>query len=170
MEGLIGLGINPATLLAQIVNVAVLLVALYFVAYRPVIRMLDERSRRVKESMEQADAAREEAARTGEETRKRLEEASREGQERIARAAQAAEEMKQKARQNAREEAEALIGRARSEIQRERDEAIDQLRREVADITIMAAEKVIERSLDAAAHRELIHKMVEESSALKKQG
>jgi len=56
MEGIAGLGINLPTLLAQVVNVAILLVVLYFVAYKPVMRMLDERSNRVKESMEQADA------------------------------------------------------------------------------------------------------------------
>lgn len=170
MEWLFKLGINLPALLAQIVNVVILLVVLYFVAYRPVMRMLDERSRRIKESMSQADAAREEAARTEEEIKKRLEAASKEGQKRIAQAVQAGEGIKEKARQSARQEAEALVTRARSEIQQERDEAIGELRKEVADLTIMAAEKVIERSLDPKAHRELIDKMVEESSALKREG
>jgi F-type H+-transporting ATPase subunit b len=170
MEGLIGLGINLPALLAQVVNVVILLAVLYLVAYKPVMRMLDERSRRIKESMEEADAAREEAARAGEEIKKQLEAASKEGQKRITQAVQAGEGIKEKASQSARQEAEALINRARSEIQQERDEAIDGLRKEVADLTIMAAEKVIERSLDRKAHRELIEKVMEESSALKRKG
>jgi len=169
MGGLADLGINLPTLVAQIVNVVVLLGLLYLVAYKPVTRMLDERSRRVKESMKQTDAIKEEAARAEEEVKKQLEAASREGQEKIARATRIGEDVKQKAQQEARQEAEALISRARTEIQRERDEAIDELRKEVADLTILAAGKVIERSLDKKAHRELIDKVLKESTALKKQ-
>ncbi|HET6477460.1 MAG TPA: F0F1 ATP synthase subunit B [Dehalococcoidales bacterium] len=168
MEGLAGLGINVPTLLAQIVNVVILLVVLYFVAYKPVMRMLDERSKRVKDSMEQADAIKEQAAQAEEEVKKQLDIASKEGQKRIEQAVQAGEGIKEKAKQSARQEAETLITRARNEIQRERDGAISELRREVADLTIAAAEKVIDRSLDKKAHRELIEKVLEESDALKK--
>jgi F-type H+-transporting ATPase subunit b len=167
MEGLAGLGINPPILLAQIVNVIILLVVLYFVAYKPVMRMLDQRSKRIKNSMEQADAIKEQAARTEEEVKKQLEVARKEGQEHIAQATQAGEEIREKAKQRARKEAEDIISRARSEIQRERDEAINELRKEVADLTITAAEKVIDRSLDKKAHHELIDKVLEESDALK---
>lgn len=169
MGGLADLGINLPTLVAQIVNVVILLGLLYLVAYKPVMRMLDERSRRVKESMEQTDAIKEQTARAEEEVKKQLEAASRGGQERIAQAIQIGEDVKQKAQQEARQEAETLISRARTEIQRERDEAIDELRKEVADLTILAAGKVIERSLDKKAHRELIDKVLEESTALKKE-
>jgi len=169
MGGLADLGINLPTLVAQIVNVVILLGLLYLVAYKPVTRMLDERSRRVKESMEQTDAIKEEAARAEEEVKKQLEAASREGQEKIAQATRIGEDVKQRAQQEARQEAETLISRARTEIQRERDEAIDELRKEVADLTILAAGKVIERSLDKKAHRELIDKVLKESTALKKQ-
>ncbi len=168
MEGLAGLGINMPTLLAQIVNVVILLVVLYFVAYKPVMRMLDERSKRIKDSMAQADDIKEQAARTEQEVKKQLEAASKEGQKRIAQAVQAGEEIREKSKQGARQEAEALITRARSGIQRERDEAIGELRKEVADLTIAAAEKVIDRSLDKKAHRELIDKVLKESDALKK--
>ena len=169
MEGLAELGINVPTLLAQVVNVVILLVVLYFVAYKPVMRMLDERSKRIRDSMEQADAIKEQVARTEDEVKKQLAAASREGRERIDKSVKAGEEVKEKARQGARQEAEALITRARDEIKRERDEAIGELRKEVADLTIMAAEKVIDRSLDKEVHRDLIEKVLEESDALKKQ-
>ncbi len=168
MEGLANLGINLPILVAQIVNVAILLGLLYLVAYKPVMRMLDERSRRIKESMEQADAIKEQAARAEEEVKKQLEAASRKGQERITQAVQVGEEVKQKAQQEARQEAETLIARARTEIQRERDGAVDELRKEFADLTILAAGKVIDRSLDKKAHRQLIDKVLKESTTLKK--
>ena len=168
MGGLADLGINLPVLVAQIINVAILFGLLYLVAYKPIMRMLDERSRRIKESMKQADDIKEQAAHAEEEVKKQLENAGREGQERIAQAVQVGEEVKQKAQQEARQEAETLITRARTEIQRERDEAIGELRKEVADLTILAAGKVIDRSLDKEAHRQLIDKVLEESTTLKK--
>ena len=163
-----GLGISIPVLLTQVVTFIILLVLLRLVAYKPMMRMLDERSRRVKESMEQAESIKEQSARAGAEVKKQLEAASREGQERIARSVRVGEEVKQKAQAEARQEAEALIGRARVEIQRERDEAVDAVRREFADLTILAAGKVIDRSLDKEEHRQLIDKVLEESSKLKK--
>ena len=146
----------------------ILLVVLRFVAYKPIMRILDERSHRIQESMEQAESLKQQSARAEEELKKQLEEASREGQERISRAVKAGEEVKQKAQEEAGQEAKTLINRARTEIQRERDEAIGAVRREFADLTILAAGKVIDRSLDKEEHRELIEKVLEESSTLKK--
>jgi len=169
MEDLpVKLGINWPVLLTQVVTFIILLVILRFAAYKPIMRMLDERSKRVKESMAQAEAVKEQSARAEEEVKKELEKASREGQERITRAIKAGEEVKQKAQTEAKHEAEALVERARAEIQRERDEAINGVRREFADLTILAAGKVIDRSLDKEKHRELIEKVLEESSTLKK--
>jgi F-type H+-transporting ATPase subunit b len=163
-----GLGISLPTLLAQIINFVILLGLMYLVAYRPIMRMFDERSRKIKESVEQTELIKEQAAHAEEEAEKRIEVASKEGQELVSRAARTGEEIRQQSQQEAKKDAESLIARARAEIQRERDEAIDELRHEFADLTIMAAEKVIDRSLDKAAHRQLIDKVLKESTTLKK--
>jgi len=168
MGGLASLGINMPMLLAQIINFIVLFGLLYLVAYKPIMRMLDERSRKIKESMERTEFIKQQAERAEEEAKKRIDAAAKEGQEAVARAVRTGEEVKREAQQQARQEAEALIARARSEIQRERDEAIDDLRKEFADITIMAARKVIDRTLDKKAHREIIKKVLDESTTLKK--
>ncbi len=163
-----GLGIDWRTLIAQIVNFAILFGLLYLVAYKPIMRMLDERSKKVKDSMEQVESVREQSEHAEEEVRKRLEVAGKEGQEVVARAVRTGEEARQKAQEEARREAEVLIDKARLEIQRQRDEAIDELRKEFADLTVEAAGKVIERSLDKEAHRQLIDKVLEESETLKR--
>jgi F-type H+-transporting ATPase subunit b len=168
MEGLANLGINLPTLLAQIINFAILLGLMYLVAYKPIMRMFDERSRKIRESMEQTEFIKEQADQAEEEVKKQLEAAGRQGQEVIARAVRTGEEVRQEAQQEARRDAESLIIRARMEIQRERDDAIDELRREFADLTILAAGKVIDRSLDKEAHRRLIDKVLKESTTLKK--
>lgn len=163
-----GLGVTWSTLVAQIINFVILLGLLYLVAYKPILRMFDERSRRIKESMEQTDTIKEQAARADEDVKERMQEAGKEGQEVISRAMRTGEEARQKIQQEARQEAEAILDRARLEIQRERDEAVDELRQEFADLTIEAAGKVIEKSLDKEAHRELIDKVLNESTDLKK--
>ena len=163
-----GLGINLPTLIAQIVNFIILLGLMYLVAYKPIMKMFDERSRKIKESMEQTEFIKEQAAHAEEEVKKQLEAASKEGQKVIARAVRTGEELRQSAQQQAKQEAESLITKARMEIQRERDEAIDELRGEFANLTILAAGKVVDRSLDKEAHRQLIDKVLEEAPTLKK--
>jgi F-type H+-transporting ATPase subunit b len=165
-----GLGINLATLLAQIVNFIILLVILRLFAYKPFINMMEQRSNRIKESLAEAEKVKAEAAKAEDDFKKRLETASKEGQEVIARAVRTGEEARQRAQQEAKVEAQALVERARAEIQRERDEAIGELRGEFADLTITAAEKVIEKSLDKKAHQQIIDKVLEESSTLKTKG
>jgi len=169
MGGLESLGINMPTLLAQLINVAILFGLLYLVAYKPIMRMLDERSRRVKESMEQTEHIKQQAERAEEEAAKRITGASREGEEVVARAMRTGEEVRKEAQAQARQEAETLITRARAEIQQERNEAVGELRKEFADLTVLAAEKVIDRSLDKKAHRDIIDKVLKEAPTLKKE-
>jgi F-type H+-transporting ATPase subunit b len=163
-----GLGIDLSILITQIVNFILLLALLYLVAYRPVMRMLDERARRIKESVDQTEQAKEQAAHAGEEVKKQIAAASKQGQEIIARATKAGEEIRLKAQEDAKKDAEGLIVRARDEIKAERDEAIQEIRRQFADLTIMAASKVIGETLDKQAHKDLIDKVLKESESLKK--
>jgi F-type H+-transporting ATPase subunit b len=163
-----GLGIEIWTLAAQIVAFLILLLILYFFAYKPVLKMLDERSRKIKESMEEVQKVKEQAAQTEEEFKKKVEAANKEGQELIARAMRTGEEARQRAQLEAKQEAQVLVEKARVEIQRERDETIGELRQEFADLTVVAAEKVIGKSLDKEAHRQIIDKVLDESANLKK--
>ena len=126
-----GLGVSGWTLAAQVVNFIILLLLLYFFAYKPVMKMLDERSRKIKDSMEEVQKVKAQAAHTEEEFKKKIEAASKEGQEVIARAMRTGEEARQRAQAEAKQEAQALVEKARVEIQRERDETIGELRQEL---------------------------------------
>jgi F-type H+-transporting ATPase subunit b len=163
-----GLGVNGWTLAAQIVNFIILLLILYFFAYKPVMKMLDERSRKIKESMEEVQKVKDQAAQMEDEFKKKIDAASKEGQEMIARAMRTGEEARQRAQEEAKQEAHGLVEKARVEIQRERDETIGELRQEFADLTVVAAEKVIGKSLDKEAHRQIIDQVLDESANLKK--
>lgn len=162
-----GLGINLPSLLAQIVNFLILLGLLYLVAYKPVMRMLDERSRRIKESMDKTEEVKKQADQAEQEMTKRIAAASDEGQKLVEQAVRAGGEARRQAQLEAKKEADGIIARARAEIKRERDEAVGELRREFADLAVLAAGKVIDRSLDTESHRQLIEKVLKESSGLK---
>ncbi len=167
MEAFDKLGINIPGLVAQLINFTVLLTILYLFAFKPITRMLDERSRRIQESMDKADEIRAAAEQAQEDMRGRIEEARREGQAIVAQATQVGERLREEARQEARREAETVVARARGEIQAEREEAMAELRREFVDLAMLAAEKVVQESLDKERHRRLIDEVLEESSALR---
>ena len=156
------LGFNLPSLLVFLANFAILLVILYFFAYKPILKMLDERSERIRESLEAAEQAKQQAAESEARTQEHLQEARREGQKLLEQARALAEKFREDEMAKAREEAEAFIARARQEIQQERDGAVEEVKRHFAVLAIQAAERVIGQSLDARAHRELIVQVLEE--------
>ena len=163
MEQLAKLGFHIPSLIAYLINFIILLTILYFVGYKRILAMLDQRSERIRESVETAERVRQESAQQQAELEKRLEEGRQEGQNLLAQAREMAERYREEERERARQEAEAIIARARAEIQRERDEAIEEVRSHFAELAILAAERVIERSLDESAHRDIIEKVLEDS-------
>ena len=162
--GISALGINLPGLIAQLIGFAILLGVMRMIAYKPVMRMMDQRSERIREGLEAAERMKEQAAQADVTVQKRLEEARQEGQGLISQAQQISNRMQEEARQQAQAEGESLLSRARNEIALERDEAIAQIRREFADLTIAAAEKVIGQSLDKKAHERLIEEVLAQSS------
>lgn len=162
--GITDLGINLPVLIGQIMSFTFLIIVLRLLVYKPVLAMLDERRERIREGLSAAEHGREEAAEAERQAREQIEAARREGQQIVANAQQVSQRLQEEGRQQAQQQAEALLERARDEIQLERDNAITELRKEFADLTILAAEKVIGQSLDRSAHQRLIEQALAESS------
>lgn len=162
------LGFNIPSLIVFLINFLILLGILYLFAYKPVLRLLDERSERIRESLEAADRARQEAAESQTRTQEQLQEARREGQRLLDQARELAEKYREDEMTKARQEAEAFIARARQDIQQERDGAIEEVKSHFARLAIQAAERVIIKSLDEESHRELIGQVLEEGQELRR--
>jgi len=156
MEGIGNLGINPQLLVAFLINFIILAVLLGLFLYKPVMKMLNERQARIKQSMEQAEAIKQQTAQTEQEIKKQLEKAQREAQAILAQAAQIGEKLKTEAKDAARKEAESIVSKAQVEIERQREKDIQELRAQFADIAILAAEKVIKENIDKEKNRKLI--------------
>ncbi len=162
-----GIGINLPLLLAFVINFIILFVLLGLVLRKPVLKMLDERQAKIKESMDQAEKIKLQVEKTEEGIKAQLESARKEGQKVIAQAEQIGDRLKTEAKEEARHEAESLVTKARIEIQRQRDQDIEELRKQFADIAILAAEKVINEALDKERHRKLIDEVLDSNVSFK---
>ena len=165
---LTSLGINGPSLIVFVVNFLLLLGVLYMFAYKPILRVMDRRANQIRESLEAADRAREEAASSQTDIRAQVQEARAEGQRLIEQARLLADRYRDDERERVRQEGEAALARAREDIQRERDVAIQEIQGHFADLAITAAERVIERSLDRDAHQELIDRVLQEGEGLRR--
>ncbi len=160
------LGISVSGIISQLVNFILLLLILRAVAYKPILRMLDERSARIRESMERAEEIKAQAARTEEEFARRLAEARRESQEIVGQAEKVADRLRQEELDRTRREVEDIRVRAIEDITRERERAISDLRRQVADLAVLAASRAVGRSLDQTSHYRLIQEAMAEAEKL----
>ena len=164
------LGLNLPTLVAQLINFLILLFLLRLFLWKPITGMLDERQRRIKESLEAAERMKEQTQASERAIQEQIDAARQEGQQIIANSQQIANRVQEEGRAQAQTEAEAMLARARSEIQLERDNAIAELRKEFADITVQAAEKVIGQSLDKSSHQRLIDEVLADSNLQETKG
>jgi len=154
------LGVNPVAIAVHIVNFLILLFLLQRFLYKPVLTMLDQRSTAIRESVEAAERARQESARADQERIEALREARRQAEEIVTRATQEADRIRAERLTQAQEEAQRIISRAEQEATAERQQAMAELRAQVADLAVMAAGRVIGRSLDPQGHRELVEEFL----------
>lgn len=123
---------------------------------------LDKRSRAIAESIDAAERTRQEADQILNEYRERLREAREQADEIVARARKAADKTQDEARITAKETREEMLRDARRDIEQETRRAIGQIRREVADLTVIATEKVARKTLDDQDHKKLIDEALQE--------
>ena len=161
------IGINWQLLVAFLINFLLLFGILMAVGYKPILKLLDERQAKIRESLEMAEKIKDQTSRSEEQIKAAVETARKEGQVIIGQASQIAEKIKEEAKDGARKEADAIISKARDEIKLERDKSIAELRSEFSNLTVLAAEKVIKESLDASKHRKLINEVLDQTNTFK---
>ena len=163
MQAFETLGLNWPSFIWHLVNFGVLFLVLWKFLFPPVLKMLDERQARIRESMERAEALRDESTRAAEAVKAQLDEARREGQNIINNANQIAERIRSERQQQAQSEYEAILKRAQEDAAREREQAFAELRQQVADLAVAAAERIIRKQLDPAAQRQLVNEFLAEA-------
>lgn len=156
------LDLNPGlTLWTGLTFLALILVLAKF-AFGPIVRMLDERERTIREAIEQAKRERAEAEKLVAETRESLQKAQREAAELAKRSQAEVEALRQELTARARKEADELVASARVQIQEEKVKAVGELRGQVADMAIEVARRLIPQAVDERTHRSLVEEYVKQ--------
>jgi F-type H+-transporting ATPase subunit b len=131
-------------------------------AWPAITEALDKRQRAIEESIEVAESTRTEAQQLLQEYRERLREARQQADEIVARARKAGEVHEREALEKAKIQREELLEQTRRDIDAETRRAIQEIRNEVADLTVMATEKVTRKSLDEGDQKRLVEEALRE--------
>ena len=148
--------INGGVIIWTVVIFIILLAILWRMGYPALLKMVEERERRIQKQLDEAEKANAEAQRLLEEHKKQIAAARAEAQEILAKAKTVSQKERETLLAKAREEYDALLSRARKDIDAEKEKAIIALRREAVELSIAAASRVIEANLDTDANRRLV--------------
>ena len=152
------LDVNPGLMIWTVVTFIVLLFILKRVAWKPILAALDKRENDIKESLAQAEKAKDEAKQILEENQANLAKAEEESRKIIDQSRTYAESLKEQLMRESKEQAKKIVDDASSEIQRNKDAAFEELKGQIADIAVNAAEKIIRESLDAQKSKQVVDK------------
>jgi len=152
--------IDGGLFLAQLVNFAIVFSVLYFFAFKPLVKIMSERSDKIAASLQQAD-----------EIEKRLSLTEKEREDIITaakkQAALIAEEAEKRGEARraemivkAKEEIGQVINNEKAKLERDKAETLKEIKKEVAELVILTVEKVLDEKMTDAKDRELIKKLV----------
>jgi F-type H+-transporting ATPase subunit b len=144
------------SLLIQAVNFGLLLLVLWKFLYRPLLAKMDERTQAIRKSLDEAQAARAEAQREREEHAARIQAAHIEAQAIRDTALREAAEEQRRLVEAARVEAARVVESAKAELAQDVRRARQELRREVGDLAVTVAERLIRKSLRDEDHRRIV--------------
>jgi F-type H+-transporting ATPase subunit b len=162
LAGVAGVIEINGTVIVELVAFLLMLAILGRYVYPEIVKVAEARQRAIAEQLKEAEQARAEAEKRLTEAQERLNDARKTAQGVLEAATKSGEQLRQELKQKAEEEAKRIAESARKEIEAERDRAIQSVRNEVADMVVLATEKVIGESLDDTRHRRLIERAVEE--------
>ncbi len=148
--------VNLGLSLWTVVIFLLLLGVLWKFAWGPILLAVNEREERIRARLDEAERQRDEATRLLEEHRKQLADARRQSQQILQEGRDAAEQVRRDLEQKARSEGEAILERARREIGREKDAALESLRAESVDLALAAASRLMQERMDREKDRELV--------------
>src|SRR5436190_10934553 len=153
---------NVGLMIWTLIAFGVTLLVLRRLAFPRIQEALDKRRRAIEESIEAAERAKVDADKLLEEYRARLREAREQADDIVSRARKASDNLQEETLAQAKESREELMERTRRDIEAETRRALEEIRSEVANLTVLATEKLARKSLDDDDHRRLIDEALNE--------
>lgn len=160
-------GINWPGLLTQLISFIILFTLLKKFLYSPVIKMLEDRSEKIKSSLETAERVKQEAEKTTEVNETLMVKAREESQMLISEAREQARKIKDLEMEKSKEQIESERKRAIDEIKSEQEKIINNIRSEFSGLAISAAEKIVEKEVNEKNHDQLINSFLEKAKKIK---
>jgi F-type H+-transporting ATPase subunit b len=145
----------------EVLSFAILFFILYKFAFPGILSALEEREKKIKDSLDEAERHRSEAERKLKEYETKLNTAAKEAEGILAATKERAQRLMEENEQRMTAEAERIRGEAAREIDQERRKAIQDIRAQTTDLALMVAEKVVQRSLNEADHRKFADEALE---------
>ncbi len=145
-----------------VVNFLILVVLLAKFAWKPIIKTLDEREKKIKDDISSAQVARAEAQKIKQEMEAKLEEISAQSFQKLKEAQEIANEEKKKILDSAAKQANAMVVQAKAEIAGETQKAIEALKAQMADTTLLALKKIITNQEDEKTSRAQVQAVLKE--------
>ena len=149
-----------ATILAQILNFLILVVILRAVAYKPVARLLQQRSDKIKGDLDKAEADRKAAEQTLEQYKVQLADAHKKAQEIVDKANITARQEHDAAVAETRREIERMKLTAQAEIENERNRAFDEMKSQIVSLSLAAAGKIVSKNIDTKENDKLVNEFI----------
>jgi F-type H+-transporting ATPase subunit b len=153
---------NVGLMIWTLIAFGIALFLLQRLAFPRIGEALDKRRKAIEESIEAAERTRVEADVLLEEYRARLREAREQAEDIVSRARMAGDRVQEEATAQAKESREELMERTRRYIEAETRRALDEIRKEVANLTVLATEKLARKTLDDDDHRRLVEEALQE--------
>ena len=149
-----------ATIIAQILNFLILVVILRAVAYKPVARLLQQRSDKIRDTLEKAEADRKAAEQTLTQYKNQLADAQKKAQDIIQKADVTARQEHDAAVEETRREIERMKQNAQAEIESERNRAFAEMKSQIVTLSLAAAGKVVSKNLDTKENDKLVNDFI----------
>lgn len=149
-----------ATILAQIINFLILVVLLRVVAYKPVARLLQQRSDKIRNDLEKAEADRKAAEQTLADYKVQLADAHKRAQDIVDKANLTARQEHDAAVAETRKEIERMKQTAQAEIENERNRAFEEMKSQIVTLSLAAASKVVSKNIDTKENDKLVNEFI----------
>tara|TARA_R100001460_G_scaffold90570_1_gene132249 strand:- start:185 stop:655 length:471 start_codon:yes stop_codon:yes gene_type:complete len=150
------------TLIGQAIAFFIFVVFCMKYVWPPITAALQERQKKIADGLAASDRAARDLELAQDKAAQELREAKQEGAALIEQANKRAAQIVEASKDDARKEGQKLIEQAKAEIEQERNQAREALRAEIAAIAIAGAEKILESSVDANKHSEMLDKLAAE--------
>jgi F-type H+-transporting ATPase subunit b len=156
------LSVEPGLMIWTIIIFIILLYILKKLAWKPLINSLNNREQMIKDSVDKAERLRQEAEKMVDENRKLLEKADAESRKIINEGKEYADKVRNELLAKANQETNRMIERAKSDIEREKLSALNELKNEIANLAVGAAEKIIDENLDKKKQKKIIDSFIKQ--------